>query len=281
MEIDSTVVQQVPTDLDTLKELIVKRHDKLSQRLQQVADFMVAQPIFVAVETMTKIAQQADVPLSTLSRFANTMGFSGFSQMQTLFRDQYLNRPRDYKERVLQAREQDTVAAESPLAIFQDFGTVNIEALERLQISLSPHKLERAVALMDKANTIYIHGVRRAYPVAFYLWYALANSDNNVVLLTDTGGMETVMARRMNENDVLVAVTFANYASETSAMIDSAFDKKVPIVAITDDQMMDQASKMNVCFEVEEGEVMGFRSLSSSMYLAQSLAVSLMCREIK
>jgi DNA-binding MurR/RpiR family transcriptional regulator len=281
MEVDNTIVQQVPTDLDTLKELIVRRHDKLSQRLQQVADFMVAQPMFVAVETMTKIAKQANVPLSTLSRFANTMGFSGFSQMQALFRDQYLTRPRDYKARVLQAREQDTVAAESPLAIFQDFGTANIEALERLQISLSPHKLERAVALMDKANTIYIHGVRRAYPVAFYLWYALVNSDNNVVLLTEVGGMQTAMARRMNENDVLVAVTFSNYAPETSVMIDNAFDKKVPIVAITDNQMIDQASKMNVCFEVEEGEIMGFRSLSSSMYLAQSLAVSLMCREIK
>jgi DNA-binding MurR/RpiR family transcriptional regulator len=281
MDVARTGVQKVPTDLDTLKELIVKRYDKLSQRLQQVADFMVAQPMFVAVETMSKIAEQASVPLSTLSRFANTMGFSGFSQMQALFRDQYLNRPRDYRERVLQAREHDTVAADAPLAIFQDFGKANIEALERLQISLSPRKLERAVALMDKANTIYIHGMRRAYPVAFYLWYALVNSDNNVVLLDDIGGMQTAMARRMNKNDVLVAVTFANYAPETSDMIEHAFDKEVPIVAITDNQMIAQASKINVCFEVEEGEIMGFRSLSSSMYLAQSLAVSLMCREMK
>jgi DNA-binding MurR/RpiR family transcriptional regulator len=281
MKAARTVMQGVPSDLDTLKELIVKRYDKLSQRLQQVADFIVAQPMFVAVETMSKIANQANVPLSTLSRFANTMGFSGFSQMQALFRDQYLNRPRDYRERVLQAREQGTVAADSPVAIFQDFGTANIEALERLQVSLSPHKLERAVELMDKAETIYIHGMRRAYPVAFYLWYALVNSDNNVVLLDDIGGMQTAMARRMNKNDVLVAVTFANYAPETIDMINHAFSKDVSIVALTDDQMIEQASKINVCFEVEEGENMGFRSLSSTMHLAQSLAVSLMCREIK
>nr|WP_240152998.1 hypothetical protein [Photobacterium alginatilyticum] len=29
-----------PADLDTLKELIVKRYDKLSHRLQQVADYV-------------------------------------------------------------------------------------------------------------------------------------------------------------------------------------------------------------------------------------------------
>lgn len=280
MEAENTLLE-VPNDLDTLRDVIVKRYDKLSQRLQQVADYVMAQPMLVAVETMATIAEQANVPLSTLSRFANTMGFSGFSQMQALFRDQYLNRPRDYKERVRQARDQDCFEPESPTTIFQDYGVANIEAMEQLQVSVSPQKLERAVSLMDKADTIYIQGMRRAYPVAFYLWYALMKSDNNVVLLDDHGGMLTPMTRRMSENDVLVTVTFTPYAPETSELISQAFDKNVPIVAITDNQMNSQGSKMDVCFEVQEGEVMGFRSLSSSMYLAQTLAVSLMCRETK
>lgn len=275
------VEEQVPADLDTLRELIVKRYDSLSGRLQQVADFVMAQPMLVAVETMATIAEQANVPLSTLSRFSNAMGYSGFSSMQSLFRDQYLNRPRDYLERVKKARETEEVSQDSPMAIFQDFGQANIEAMEQLQMSVSPQKLERAVSLLDGAETIYIQGMRRAYPVAFYLWYALMKSDNNVVLLDDHGGMLSPMTRRMNEKDVLITVTFSPYASETSSLIDTAFEKKVPIVAITDNQMTSQGSKMEVCFEVQEGEIMGFRSLSSSLYLAQTLAVSLMCQEVK
>lgn len=201
--------------------------------------------------------------------------------MQALFRDQYLNRPRDYKERVRKARESDEVRPESPTAIFQDFGTANVEAIEQLQITVSPQKLDRAVALLDGAETIYIQGTRRAYPVAFYLWYALMKSDNNVVLLDDHGGMLTPMTRRMSEKDVLIAVNYSPYAPETSELIEKAFDKGMPIVGITDNQMTSHGSKMEVCFEVQEGEVMGFRSLSSSMYLAQTLAVSLMCHEIK
>ncbi|PSW21735.1 MurR/RpiR family transcriptional regulator [Photobacterium sanctipauli] len=273
------VAEHVPADLDTLRELIVKRYDTLSGRLQQVADFVMAQPMLVAVETMATIAEQANVPLSTLSRFSNAMGFSGFSSMQALFRDQYLNRPRDYKERVRKAREGEEVRPESPTAIFEDFGTANVDALEQLQMRVSPQKLERAVALMDAADTIYIQGMRRAYPVAFYMWYALMKSDNNVVLLDDHGGMLTPMTRRMNKNDVLFTVTFAPYAPETSELIESAYEKGVPVVAITDNQMTAHGSKMDVCFEVQEGEIMGFRSLSCSMYLAQTLAVSLMCRE--
>ncbi|AQW61295.1 MurR/RpiR family transcriptional regulator [Vibrio owensii] len=272
---------KAPADLDTLKELIAKRYDSLSGRLQQVADFVTDQPMLVAVETMATIAKQANVPLSTLSRFSNAMGFDGFTSMQVLFRDQYLNRPRDYKERVRKAREMEDVPHDSPQAIFQDFGHANIEALEQLQMSVSPQKLERAVALMDGAETIYIQGTRRAYPVAFYLWYALMKSDKSVVLLDDHGGMLSPLTRRMNDKDVLFAITFNPYAEETSQLIDDACKKNVPIVCITDNQMTPHGSKMDVCFEVQEGELMGFRSLSSSMYLAQAIAVSLICREVK
>ncbi|MEF1257987.1 MurR/RpiR family transcriptional regulator [Vibrio harveyi] len=272
---------KAPADLDTLKELIAKRYDSLSGRLQQVADFVTDQPMLVAVETMATIAKQANVPLSTLSRFSNAMGFDGFTSMQVLFRDQYLNRPRDYKERVRKAREMEDVPHDSPQAIFQDFGHANIEALEQLQMSVSPQKLERAVALMDGAETICIQGTRRAYPVAFYLWYALMKSDKSVVLLDDHGGMLSPLTRRMNEKDVLFAITFNPYAEETSQLIDDACKKNVPIVCITDNQMTPHGSKMDVCFEVQEGELMGFRSLSSSMYLAQAIAVSLICREVK
>lgn len=279
MTMDAEV--NVPEDLDTLRERIVKRYESLSARLQQVADFFMDQPMLVAVETMATIAQQANVPLSTLSRFANAMGFDGFSSMQALFRNQYLSRPRDYKDRVRKAREMDEMPHDSPQAIFQDFGDANIEAIEQLQVTVSPQKLERAVSLLDNAETIYIQGTRRAYPVAFYFWYALMKSDNNVVLLDDHGGMLAPMTRRMNENDVLFTVTYNPYAQETSALIDEAYSKKVPIIAITDDQLAPQGRKMEVCFEVEEGEVMGFRSLSSSMYLVQTLALSLICREVK
>ncbi|QLK47872.1 MurR/RpiR family transcriptional regulator [Vibrio owensii] len=272
---------KAPADLDTLKELIAKRYDSLSGRLQQVADFVTDQPMLVAVETMATIAKQANVPLSTLSRFSNAMGFDGFTSMQVLFRDQYLNRPRDYKERVRKAREMEDVPHDSPQAIFQDFGHANIEALEQLQMSVSPQKLERAVALMDGAETIYIQGTRRAYPVAFYLWYALMKSDKSVVLLDDHGGMLSPLTRRMNDKDVLFAITFNPYAEETSQLIDDACKKNLPIVCITDNQMTPHGSKMDVCFEVQEGELMGFRSLSSSMYLAQAIAVSLICREVK
>ncbi|MHA2939893.1 MurR/RpiR family transcriptional regulator [Vibrio sp. RC27] len=267
-----------PQDLDSLKELIVKRYDSLSTRLQQTADFIISEPMVIAIEKMNVIAQRANVPLTTLSRFSNSMGFSGFSEMQVLFKDHFFNMPVEYDKRIKQAQIHNDLSNKSSLDIFQSFGDANLEAMRNLQHSVSPDKLNRALALLNNAETVYIHGTRRAYPVAFYFWYALMKSNKKAVLLDDAGGMLKPLTRTMNSNDVLFSVTFTPYAPETTKIIDIARDKDVPSIVISDSQITEIGKNTDVCFVVEEGNLMGFRSLSSSIYLAQSLAVSLMCQ---
>lgn len=267
-----------PQDLDCLKELVAKKYDGLSGRLQQTADFIMAEPMVIAIEKMAVIAEKANVPLSTLSRFSNTMGFSGFSEMQALFKDHFFNTPVEYENRIKRAYIYNDLSSKSSLDIFKSFGDANLEAMTNLRHSVSADKLNRALHILNNAETIYIQGTRRAYPVAFYFWYALMKSDKNVVLLDDTGGMLKPLTRAMNKNDVLFSVTFSPYAAETTEVIELAREKDVPSVVISDSQLTEIGKNTDVCFVVEEGNLMGFRSLSSSIYLAQSLAVSLMCQ---
>ena len=97
--------QQPAEDLDSLKEIIVKRYGSLSPRLKQVADYLLEHPSFIAIDTMATISTQANVPISTLNRFSFAMGFDAFSQIQVLFKNQYyLNNLKDYKDRINIAR---------------------------------------------------------------------------------------------------------------------------------------------------------------------------------
>lgn len=54
---------KAPADLDTLKELIAKRYDSLSGRLQQVADFVTDQPMLVAVEPWRPLPSKQRTPV--------------------------------------------------------------------------------------------------------------------------------------------------------------------------------------------------------------------------
>ena len=268
-----------PVNFDELKDKVAKSYNSLSVRLKQVADFLMAEPFMVSVETMSVIAERANVPISTLSRFSNTMGFGGFSEMQALFREQFLNRPRNYKERMKQAQNLDKNPPSTAKEILEQLGQSNIESLENIMATLSPDKIDAAIKTLQSASTIYIQGVRRAYPVASYLWYLLMKSDNNTILLDDHSGMSRALLKKMKKNDVLFVTTFKPHAQESIDVIEKAHEIGTPIIAITDDQMTEYGRKIDICFEVDESAILGFRSLNNAMYVAQSLAVSLMLKQ--
>ena len=79
-----------PKDLEKLRAEIVRRHEELSPRLQQVAQFVLDHPQDMGLQTLAVIAQRCHVQPSTVVRFAKAMGYRGASDMQRLFRDEIL-----------------------------------------------------------------------------------------------------------------------------------------------------------------------------------------------
>ena len=78
--------------------------------------------------------------------------------------------------------------------------------------------------------------------------------------------------------DALIAVSFEPYANETQAVVDTAKAQHSALIVITDSLVSPLAQIADVCFVVKEAEVSGFRSLTSSLCLAQSLSIGLAYR---
>src|SRR6478752_9397591 len=89
-----------PRDFDSLKTVLMARRGELPARLQQVAEFAVSHPDELAFGTAASIAQLARVQPSTLVRFAKAVGYSGFSDLQSVFRHRLRDRWPDYGERL-------------------------------------------------------------------------------------------------------------------------------------------------------------------------------------
>ena len=73
------------TSLNELQQQIRDRYDSLSKRLQQVSRYVLDNTNSVAFDTVAVIAERADVPPSTLIRFANAFDFTGFNEMNSCF----------------------------------------------------------------------------------------------------------------------------------------------------------------------------------------------------
>ncbi len=263
---------QPPETMEEFNRLLEQRHEALSGRLQQVADFVVSRPRVIALDTMADIGEQIGVSPSTLSRFAQALGYANFRPMQQVFREHCLGSVPTYHERVKQACQQDA----STKDIFNAYSQANAAALDNLELQLEPELLQQAVSKLSQADTIYLQGARRAHPVAFFLWYMLSNAGRNVILLDDPAGVGSPLVDRMGTEDALLAITYSPASERSRDIIQQASDKGVPVVAISDHKVKLAQAPNLVRFEVCEGEVLGFRSLTSSMQLAQTLVVSLL-----
>jgi len=117
-----------------LKEAISRAFPALSPQLQRLSRFAMDKPHDLALGTVAAIAQANGVQPSSLIRFANALGFSGFSQMQQVFQSHLVERSAPhaapYRERIAQMKRGSAggKVAESPLHRFvadpQDFTEV-------------------------------------------------------------------------------------------------------------------------------------------------------------
>ncbi len=260
-----------PDTFDELRALIAERHGQLSARLRDIAEFSLAHPEEVALETVATLARRAGAPPSALVRFAQALGFEGFSQMQRVFRDRLVTRIPSYAERIRRAGRPDDSRA-PPL---QAFAEATMQAVGRLRAELSEQALEQGAELLAAADTIHLVGQRRSFPVVAYLAYALAHLGCRAHLLDGVGGMLGQQADAVRPGDVLLASSFKPYARETLEVVEQAVALGVPVIAVTDLPLSPLARLGRVVLPVEDAEVQGVRGLPAAMSAASALVLAL------
>ena len=260
-------------DYEHLRNELVRCHGSLSRRLQQINRFAMSHPNDMALETIAVIAERAEVPPSSLIRFAKSFGFSGFSKMQKVFQQGLVDSTSDYRQRVqtmnLQISQQ-TEAAQSNLDHFINGG---IDALHKLRESVTDEQIENAAGFLSKANVVHVAAQRRSFPIAAYFTYALSHLGVPNVLLDSLGGMFAEQGKTVREGDVLLAVSFSPYANEVLKLVEVVHARDVPVIVITDSILSPLASLADVCLEVKETEVFGFRGLVLSVLICLSLSL--------
>jgi len=266
-----------PATAAELHQAILTRYDSLSKRLKQIARYILDEPNTVALETLSVVAQRCGVPPSSIVRFSQAFGFEGASQMQRLFRDGLLslNAPLEYGERIRQFNQVvNDQQINTPTQVLAEFIQGNIMALQHLDGSIDQEQLAQAVDLIAKADTVYVAGFRRSFPVAAYLAYSLHQVDKRTVFIDAVGGMTQQQIHGITDQDLLLEVSYFPYAEEAVHLIDTAAEHGGKILSITDSPLSPIARSASLVLQIREAEVRGFRSLSSTMCLAQSLVIA-------
>lgn len=262
------------TTYEELRDAITDRYALLPRQLQRVALVALERPHDLALSTIAVLAGAAGVQPSTLVRFANALGFDGFSAMQQVFRKHLIEVSLPYRERIARTRAAHAGGGNQPSDILRAFVAESTSGLEHLQGSIAPGILEAAVRLISNARRIDVLAYRRSFPVACYLAYALDQLELAAQLLNGVGGMNEVYARRLGRKDALIVVSFRNYTAEGVAIATDCHARNVPVLAITDGPLSPLKRVARVCLEIGDDGGKAFRSLVEPLCVAQVLVVS-------
>ena len=261
------------TDYDELQAEIGRRFPALSRQLQRIARFALERPQDLALDTVAAAAGKAEVQPSAMVRFAQALGYGGYSDMQRIFRERLVQRSTSYRERIASLRRV-APARSRPKAVLHGFVSDSIANLSHLEEHVGPERLERAVDLLARAGRIHVLAQRRAFPVACYLGYALAQLELPVSVLDGMGGMVREQARGVRTGDVLVAVSFRNYSPEVIELAADAHRRGIGVIVITDSAVSPLTRSATVAFDLGDASDRPFRSLVEPLCLAQALVVS-------
>ncbi len=265
------------TTADELRSRIAAEYERLSVQLKKIARYAEEHGDHIGLEGIQELAGQCGVQPSAVIRFAKHFGFSGFSEMQALFRQgisRQIAPTRNYQTRIREAIESGSRRLTSA-EIAHEFMAGSLGAMQELQQQLDEQAFEAAVQRLADTDCIWIAAARRSFPVAAYLDYALQHTEKRVHMVSGVGSMYMGQVRSVRAGDVMVAISFAPYAEETLACVEMAKERGAQVIAITDSRMCQLARKADIALLVKDNATFGFRALTSTMGLAQGLFIAL------
>jgi len=268
-----------PESFEELIRQVHDRYDRLSRSYQQVARFVVQNPNEIAMLTVTMIAERCGVHASSLVRFAQSFGYSGFKELQAIFQTRLATAAQGFEARVGALKDELALhSGAGARGLLTDLVARDIASLRTMQDDTSEEMLSGAVDILEQADTIYVVGQLRSEPIAIFLRYVLTMLRRRVTLLDAGGGLATEIARGIRPNDALIAISFRFYAKEVVSICETAHAGGTPVVGITDSTLSPLAKSARVLFTAPEDEYAFSRSLAAPMCLAQALMIALAAR---
>lgn len=209
--------------------LIDAKYERMSKSHRKIASFIKEHYDQAVFMTAAKIGEVLEISESTVVRFASALDFDGFPDFQKTLaawvKDK-LNAVSKMGEKYGQSSQSELLTT----VLRGDMEKIN-DTIERVD----PAAFETAVDSIVAAKRVYIVGIRSCEPLADFLSFYLNMIRGNVVLLRTTSVSEMFEQMiRIDEQDVLIGISFPRYSMRTLKAMEFANDRNAKVIAITD-----------------------------------------------
>ncbi len=204
-------------------------YGSLSKSHKKIADFIKNNYEKASFMTAATLGQTVGVSESTVVRFATSVGFEGYPELQKYLQEMV-------KSHLTSVQRMDVAASRYDGNSFVDKAfAADIEMIKATRDGVSREAFEKSVEAISKAKKIYILGVRSSASLASFAAFYFRYLNDNVVLIDTSASSEMFeQMLRIGSDDVCIAISFPRYSNQVAKALSFAKDRGVTIISITD-----------------------------------------------
>lgn len=248
---------------------IQNNFNRMSKGQKIIAEFIINSYDKAAFMTAATLGANLNVSESTVVRFANTLGYSGYRELQKELQELIKNK----LTTVQRLNLPDGISkGDNNLAKVMES---DIDNIKKTITEIDINSLNRAVKLMTEGKQIYVIGLRSSSFLAGYLCFYLNFLFSNVKLITAGANDVFEQLVKADEKDVIIGITFPRYSKKTLEALDYSKGKGCSIITITDSLISPAASKSDVTLIARSDMISFIDSLVAPMSLINAFIIAL------
>jgi DNA-binding MurR/RpiR family transcriptional regulator len=209
-----------------MRDRIVARYPLLSPQLQAIAQFALNKPEIVAVETVVQLAKRNGVHASSLIRFAQAMGYSGFLEMKRCFSAHLVY--------LAKAQDQKLPAQPADVHVMRSHVSAGYQELDALDRGLDIEAFDRATNLLLGVEVIYVAAQHQSYPIGSLFAWTLLEAGRQCLMLDNVGGYALRQSQLSGPRDATVTISFSPYAPSVVQEAQAQRERGGTVIALTD-----------------------------------------------
>lgn len=211
-----------------LIKVIQNNFNKLSKGQKLIAEYIMNDYDKAAFMTAATLGETVGVSESTVVRFANTLGFDGYKELQKELQELIKNKL-------------TTVQRISLSSDFTDYENAlkqvvkkDMDNMEKTFNEMDYRAFERAVEMTLEANKVYVLGLRSSSFLAGYLGFYLSFLLDDVKVISSGPNDVFEQLLKATKKDVIIGISYPRYSKRTLEALDYGKGKGCKIIGITD-----------------------------------------------
>ena len=209
-------------------ERIQAQMPQLSKTHLKVAKYILENYDKAVFLSSLKVAKKSGVSESSVIRFATTLGYSGYAELQHELQEML-------KQQISLTQRLNVIAdtTESEMDILNMVIQKNIEGIQKLRHTIDETAFRDAVELLSKAQRVFLIGSRSSYGMIHFLGLNLGWIRDGVHIINGESH-EFDKLSSLTPHDVVLAISLPHYLKSTIEALRYAHIRKACTICITD-----------------------------------------------